>query len=175
MDRKQVLIIGVVVLLCAIALVAFFMGRNSGNGPVAANPTPSSSSTNNGGASPTWAPPPPGEKVPEKGDTGVAGNVAVPQFTYGGFRTFAISIDNNKFVPDTIVAHKGDIIHANFSAVDQDYDFVQPDFGLKATIRKGETHLIEFGATATGKFTFYCSRCGGPDKGPVGYIEIVSP
>jgi plastocyanin len=83
-------------------------------------------------------------------------------------------VKNNEFSPATIAAHVGDTISVNFLAEDKDYDFTQPDLGLSAKLLKGKNQLIQVSPTQTGKFTFYCASCGGPAKGPVGYL-VVAP
>jgi hypothetical protein len=39
--------------------------------------------------------------------------------------------------------------------------------------QQGETKILEFQANQEGSFTYYCSTCGGPEKGPMGNIIIV--
>lgn len=117
--------------------------------------------------------------VPEQGAT-VALNIAVPQnvtplnaHTTETNRDFSITANNNKFTPDTIIVNAGDNININFTAVDKNYDFSQPDYGYgdgKFIISKGQTKKITFQVTASGKFMFYCALCGGPKSGPIGYI-----
>jgi hypothetical protein len=120
--------------------------------------------------------------IPGVGDKNVADNVAVPDaltnLTPGGAiqkRSFDdLLIDNDKFDPDTIVVHQGDTLRLNFTAVDKDYDFTQPDYFLSYPIPKGQKKMIPFQATIAGKFTFYCEKCGGPARGPVGYLEVLA-
>lgn len=88
-------------------------------------------------------------------------------------RSFNISISGNKFIPDTIIVKLGDTFNINVTAVDKDYYFSQQDFGWNGLVKKGLTQKFASGATVSGKFTFYCSSCGGPEKGPVGYLIIV--
>lgn len=91
-------------------------------------------------------------------------------------RDFEVIVaENNKFSPEIITAYKGDIINFYIKAVDKDYDWTQPDYGFSNfKINKGETKKIQFQASAEGKFMFYCESCGGPDKGPIGYIIVKS-
>lgn len=135
----------------------------------------------------TAAPVPAGTAVPNMGDKNVAGGVATPQIQTaahpsGGdasLRQFAISVDNNNalgsdaFAPDNVIVKKGDIIDLEITAVNKDYDFTQPDYGFPSIpLPKGKTTKIQFQALNAGKFTFYCTSCGGPGKGPVGYVTI---
>ena len=80
--------------------------------------------------------------------------------------------ENNSFIPDTVVVNKGDVVHIDLTAVDKDYAFTQPDYGFDSPIAKGKTRAIEFQAVAGGKITFFCKICGGPEKGPVGYLIV---
>lgn len=119
--------------------------------------------------------------VPEKGANNVPENVATPTVvgpagvnTTASYRSFDISAAGGKFTPDTVIVRVKDTVHINLTAVDRDYDFTQPDYGFKVPVPKGQSKPIEFGATAPGKFTFYCSVCGGPDRGPVGYLVVVT-
>ena len=175
MDRSQFIIrivVGAAVFIIIILFAWEFFFHASGVKPVQA-PGASSSSK-----SATWADAPAKIVVPEKGSP-VAANVAPPE-TVGAaapgsssdYRSFTVKINLNAFVPDTVIVNQGDVAHVNITAVDHDYDFFQPDYGLSAVIPKGQTKTIQFGATASGKFTFYCKSCGGPEQGPVGYLVI---
>lgn len=117
--------------------------------------------------------------VPNKGATAPA-NVAVPTTqgaagnnTSAQYRSFNLNVNGNSFTPDTVIVKLGDTIHLLITA-SGNYDFTQPDYGLKYPLPSGKTTVVEFQATATGKYKFYCSSCGGPGSGPVGYV-VVSP
>jgi len=124
---------------------------------------------------------PTGQSVPEEGEEDVPENVAVPSIVRPAapgaeseYREFpVVDVVGDRFVPDTIVVRKGDIAHILFRAIDKDYDFTQPDLGLKSTLPEGVEKLIESWFGTEGKYTFYCESCGGPDKGPVGHIIVV--
>ena len=122
-----------------------------------------------------------GAVVPDVGATGGPKNIAVPDISTSGnptnkssFRSFSLVASGGKFIPDTIIANQGDTIDITMTAIDRDYDFTQPDFGFKVQVPRGDAKKIQFTASATGKFTYYCAVCGGPFKGPLGYIVIVS-
>ncbi|MEK7076966.1 MAG: cupredoxin domain-containing protein, partial [Patescibacteria group bacterium] len=88
-------------------------------------------------------------------------------------RKFQIQITGGAFAPeDTVVVRKGDSVRLAVTAVDRNYDFTQPDYGFSSPIRKGTSVEFKFAATASGKFTFFCKSCGGPEKGPVGYLIV---
>lgn len=89
------------------------------------------------------------------------------------FRSFSLSVSSNEFSPSNVIAYIGDTVRLNITAKDKDYDFYQPDYGLSKQLPKGVAALVEFQVTAAGKYTFYCKSCGGPAKGPVGYVVVV--
>jgi len=175
--NKNLAIIVVVIVVVVVALLFIFVWR--GPQKIGA-PTPGTpgtgSATRQSIASGTVA-------VPEVGAKDVPQNVAVPQNVLPAaqtgaakLRTFSIRANNDEFSPDTVIVNLGDTVRLDLTAVDKNYDFFQPDYGLKnSSIGKGQTAHVAFQATAAGKFTFYCVSCGGPAKGPVGYLEVVAP
>ena len=118
--------------------------------------------------------------VPNEGDK-VPANVAPPvevgsagNNTVASYRSFDLNVSGGAFTPDTVIVKVGDTVHMLITASGGNYDFTQPDYGLKTALLSGKTTVVEFQAITSGKFTFYCASCGGPSKGPVGYV-IVSP
>ena len=123
---------------------------------------------------------PAGTVIPGVGSS-VPANVAAPTVvqpvntkinTGIQYRAFSLTIANGAFSPDTIIVRSGDVAHITITAADADYDFTQPDYGLRVGISKGQTKVVESQLSTPGKFTFYCGDCGGPDKGPKGYIIV---
>ncbi len=109
-------------------------------------------------------------------------NVAIPNvvspadyLNTASFRSYNIKIEGGKFMPDTIVVNQRDEVRINFTAADKDYDVVQPDYGFKFSVNKGEMKIFQFNADAQGDYLFYCEMCGGPSKGPRGHIIVVPP
>lgn len=128
----------------------------------------------------TRLPAPSGISVPNATSLNVPANVAKPSaVTPAGpnrsasFRKFSISVSGNQFTPSDVIVNVGDTVHLDITAADKEYDFAQPDYGYFKPLPKSMTTPVEFQATAAGKFTFYCRACGGPAKGPVGYIIVV--
>lgn len=179
-QKKIILIVIVLVVIAALVGVAVFTEKSPpGGAPTGGSAT---GGTTGGGqtGSATRASVAGDITVPEKGSAAPE-NVAVPEVvgaaspnSSASYRGFSIAADGDKFVPDTVIAKEKDTVRITITAVDKDYDFTQPDYGFSVPIPKGQSKPIEFGATASGEFTFYCSVCGGPAKGPVGYI-IVAP
>jgi heme/copper-type cytochrome/quinol oxidase subunit 2 len=120
--------------------------------------------------------------VPNEGDVVVSQDIAVPEVQAsahptgsGSYRQFALNMDGDAFTPNTVAVHKGDIVDLEVTATDKNYDFTQPDYGFNTiAIAQGATQKVQFQAVNTGKFTFYCSSCGGPAKGPVGYMIVTA-
>jgi plastocyanin len=171
-------IVGGVVVIVLIILIAMLWGKKAATGPEGGVATGSVS-----GVVPeeskTRLEVPANTKVPDA-NSEVGADVAKPTAVANAapgvsskFRAFSISINNNDFAPGTVIISVGDIAHIDFTAVDRSYDITQPDYGFKLNIAKGETKLLEGQYSTAGKYIFYCSECGGPDKGPVGYIVVV--
>jgi hypothetical protein len=186
MDNNRIIIIAVVLVVVLVGLAFIFVHpQPNGVSTGGSSQTTGGAGANAGGGN-TPAPAPTRETllgnvtVPKLGQT-VASSVAAPQavspansHTTSQYRSFTIQAKNNEFTPSTIIVNQGDIVNIIVDAVDKDYDFTQPDYGFHQTIPEGTTKAIQFGATASGKFTFYCSSCGGPAAGPMGYIEVVA-
>jgi len=174
-DGKKVLtwfLIGAGIL--AVIIFVWYLGRNSVG--------PYGQQTWLGGGAPpstTRHAVPSNIAVPDIGSS-VPSNVAKPQIvavaltgSSASFRSFSITVSGNKFTPDTVIVKAGDRVSLSIKAVDKDYDFTQPDYGLSSPLPKGKTTKVEFQATAADKYTFYCKICGGPSSGPVGYVTVV--
>ena len=182
--QKNVLILLGAVIIILLFIVLFWPRGNVGLLTPSGNSSVTNSQESAPQASATAAPVPANVTVPNEGDKNVSSSVAVPSLQTsahpsGGasqYRQFNINTNNNEFTPATIAVNKGDIVDLEVSAVDKDYDFTQPDYGFSdlsvLPIKKGEITKVQFEAVTAGKFTFYCSSCGGPDKGPVGYIIV---
>lgn len=74
-------------------------------------------------------------------------------------RVFNLNIKNNKVLPKEIRVYSGDVVDINVKAIDKNYDFKIPSYGLGVQINKGETKKVQFQATNIGKFNFECSLC----------------
>lgn len=175
-QRNILVIVAIPVVFIALGAIIFWV-VSSKQAVVVAPPAPfvpiSSTSTRN--------PAPSSVMIPDVGAKNVAANVAVPSMvtpslpnTDTNFRQFAMRAEGNVFSPAEVIARVGDIVHIDLTAVDHEYDFTQPDFGIRVSVMKGQTKPVEFNASASGQFTFYCASCGGPAKGPIGYIVIAN-
>lgn len=131
-------------------------------------------------ATDTRRPVPDGIRVPEAGEEVRDKEVAVPTVTTSAapgvsakLRAFSIKADAGKFDPSNIIVNKGDTINIVVEAIDNNYDFVMPDFGLKQVMEKGQKKVVEFQATNEGQFVYYCESCGGLGSKARGTITIV--
>jgi len=89
------------------------------------------------------------------------------------YRSFELRGEGGVFAPSKIIVRMGDTIHINFSAIDKDYDFVLPSYGVRSTAKKGQVKVIEFYAVQDGSYTYYCETCGGINSTAKGEIVIV--
>ena len=161
-------------------LIGWYLSRNAGTTPTG-NPNDTGTvGTPGGPTSETVSEVDSDFRVPEPGDE-ASGDVAVPNAVTEAApgveakaRSYAVSVSGNQFSPSTIALRVGDTVSIRFTAQDKDYDFTQPDLGLSAKLIQGKEQLIQVTPSATGKFTFFCASCGGPDSGPVGYL-VVAP
>ncbi|MEK7138400.1 MAG: hypothetical protein AAB787_02730 [Patescibacteria group bacterium] len=123
-------------------------------------------------------------EVPEVDTVGLPENIAVPSLVLPlnpppgntkRLRVFNLSIEGDRFSPDTIIVNDWDEFSIYVTAIDKDYDFTQPDMGVSVKTSKGERVLIKqsFGETKGARFYFFCASCGGPLQGPRGQILTV--
>ncbi len=184
MGKNKKTIISLVIILVVIILVVVGIilggGNSAKNSASDNNPALNSNTSNpqNNPNSSTVGSVPKGVTVPDE-NSSVPSNVAKPDSVLpaapgsdSSYRNLSIKIQSDKFSPDTIIVNQNDVVVLNILAVDKNYDFTQPDYGFKFNISKGDTKPLNFQASASGKFTFFCSSCGGPQKGPVGYIIV---
>ncbi len=183
-NKKSIIVTAAIVVVIVIVVVAFVVVRQWGSSPSTANNNPQSAAT--AGAPSTSAPitathlpVPASVVVPEAGSKNVSPGVAVPQVEAAAsptgdnkYRSFNIIVENGQFMPNTIAVNLGDIVNLEISAVGADYDFTQPDYSISVSVPQNENVRKEFQANVSGKFVFYCSLCGGPAKGPVGYLIV---
>ena len=174
MNKKGIIIIALAAVVIVAVVVAVIAARRQGS---ATNGNPQSAAV--APVSSTHSPMPENVVVPEAGAQNVSPGVAVPQVESAAsassnakYRSYNIIVQNGEFMPSTIAVNQGDEVNLQIGAVGGNYDFTQPDYGIRISLPNGKSEHFEFGATAPGKFAFYCSLCGGPAKGPVGYLIV---
>jgi len=171
MDKNKISIgVGVAVILLVIAGVVI---QRSGPGGVQSNTGEVEAKLITRTAVPL------GVSIPEA-NAEKGGDVAVPELvaaagpaTAAKLRKFSLRIEGDKFIPDTVVVGKRDSLIFVLSAIDKDYSFDVPDYGIHAVVKKGTESAVRFNASASDKFIFYCEQCGGPERGPVGSLIVV--
>ncbi len=173
LTKREIILIAVIVVL---VIVAIFLAARSG-GPSQSETAYQNSGSPSSGQSATWQPLTGKISVPDvnspKSDIANPNSVvAAAPVGAAKSRSFSITISNNQFAPSQLAVYQGDNVIISFAAKDNNYDVYQPDYGLKQIIPKSGAASIMFSAVAAGKFTFYCQSCGGPAKGPVGYIYV---
>ncbi|HTY39612.1 MAG TPA: hypothetical protein VMC43_00770 [Candidatus Paceibacterota bacterium] len=118
--------------------------------------------------------------VPEVRVPGLPITVAVPDTgeTKGFYdaikntRAFRVFLDSEQMVPSTFIVNQGDNVRFEVSSFDNTYDLTQPEYDLHAPIKMGLRTILPFKATQAGTYLLYCQICGGPLKGPVGYLMV---
>lgn len=176
MNRKLVVGLLILVILAAVGVTIWYLTRT----PASTTPTQNASTTpqaENASAEINQAPldiapPSPGEQAPEGVAVPKNEVKAAPQ-TSELLRFYDVKIENGKFTPSIIVVKQGDVAQVNMTAVDGDYDFTLPAFGVTVPLKKGVTRKLDLSTPESGAFQFYCSLCGGPEKGPVGTLSVV--
>jgi len=120
--------------------------------------------------------PEPNEKLSEEQKKEIAvPTVAIPaaQDSTASFRSFNISAENDKFIPERIFVNLGDTVNIKFTAVDKDYDMIFEGYNTRQKAVKGETKVLEFQANMRGDFTFYCQQCGGINSSTKGILTVL--
>lgn len=180
--KKIVVAVVVVIVIAALAFAWYAMSHRGVSVP-SAGTTGAPSGNTTIATSTTRTAVPTNVVVPDKGaaTSSVPTGVAVPVVQGAGdpsgnvsYRSFNITIQNGVYNPDTVIVNQGDTVNLELTAADAAYGFTQPDYGFDAAIPEGKTQTIQFQALQSGNFTFYCSSCGGPSKGPVGHIIVVA-
>jgi heme/copper-type cytochrome/quinol oxidase subunit 2 len=183
MNKKEIIIIAVAIVVVAAGVGIYYWSGNRTENNSGTVPTEGIGSSAGIPSSTTMQALPSGGAnivVPEQNASSVPAGVAAPMIVASGspsgstsYRSFDISVSGSAFSPNTMIVNKGDTVHINLTAVGGNYDFTQPDMGLSLSVSKGRTKVVQFDANMVGKLTFYCASCGGPAKGPMGYIEVV--
>jgi len=186
--KKEIIIAAIVAVVIVAIIIVLIAAGKKGSVPsavsgVANNNSQSTStafpSTYVPASIPTHLPAPTNVTVPDAGAKNVAPGVAVPQVEAAAspsgdnkYRSFSIIMENGEFMPNTIAVNLGDIVNLEIGAIGANYDFTQPDYSISVPIPAGGNVRKQFQANVTGKFVFYCSTCGGPAKGPLGYLIV---
>ena len=84
-----------------------------------------------------------------------------PQAGNSQVKEFNIIAKQFSFEPDTITVNKGDRVKLNITSADVTHGFTISEFGVSADLLPGETKIVEFTASESGTYAFFCSvYCG---------------
>lgn len=88
-------------------------------------------------------------------------------------KEFSITAKKWEFVPSTISVNKGDKVKLIVESIDVDHGFSISEFGVKRTLKPGQTEIIEFTADQSGTFSFFCSvSCGSGHSSMKGTLIV---
>lgn len=88
-------------------------------------------------------------------------------------KEFSITAKKWEFVPSIISVNKGDKVKLTVESIDVDHGFSIAEFGVKRTLKPGQTEIIEFTADQSGTFSFFCSvSCGSGHSSMKGTLII---
>ncbi len=180
--RNIILAVVVVVVIILAIVAAVSLGHKKANAPSssAGGAAQNVGSGMRPASSTTYASAPANVVVPSAGATSTGG-IAVPQIEAAAapgvsakYRSFTIMVDGSGFTPSMIAVNVGDTVNLQIGATNGNYDFTQPDLGFHVSLPQGQTKTVQFSPMIPGKYLFYCSSCGGPSKGPVGYVIVAA-
>ena len=88
-------------------------------------------------------------------------------------QVFKITAMKWQFDPATITVKKGVPVRFELTSKDVTHGFSIMQFGVKASIKPGETTVVEFTPDKAGTFTFFCSVfCGEGHRGQKGQLIV---
>ncbi|KKW42995.1 MAG: hypothetical protein UY92_C0001G0009 [Candidatus Magasanikbacteria bacterium GW2011_GWA2_56_11] len=88
-------------------------------------------------------------------------------------KAFTMTAKQWAFEPATITVNKGDKVRLTVKSLDVDHGLSLPAFGVKATLKAGETATVEFNADKTGSFPFVCDvSCGSGHSDMRGTVVV---
>lgn len=88
-------------------------------------------------------------------------------------KVFTVAAENFAFSPKTISVKKGDTVKIIFKNTEGLHDFVIDELNARTEILKaGEEETIQFVASKSGTFEFYCSVQSHREMGMVGTFKV---
>src|SRR5258708_4251911 len=135
MEKKNIIIFAVVGVVIMVAIIVGALRPSSNVTP----PEGSSSGSTSGSQALTRTPVPTGAVAPSEGTTKAPSGVAIPSIQVAAapdsdssYRSFAIKITNDTYTPGTVIVNRGDTVNLELTAIDANYGFTQPDYGLSS-------------------------------------------
>ena len=99
---------------------------------------------------------------------GVSGSVNV-----GTVKEFTVTASNFSFAPVAMTVNQGDRVRIVFKNSNGTHDFVLDEFGVNSGIlQAGQEKVLEFTATQTGSFEYYCSVGQHREMGMKGTLTV---
>ncbi len=150
-SRKKSPVFGIV-LIVIVAVALFVAWHYFGNS------SPTAPQTQTPAAATATLPTTPMETgtVPSDSDTAVAPDTGTSPAP--GVKEFTINAANFSFSPSAITVKKGDHVKITVTNSDGVHDFKIDEFNVATPrIQSGQTAVVEFDATKTGSFQYYCS------------------
>lgn len=159
--------LGIIVVVLVI-LIGGFMLANRSEAPAVVD-TGASSVAPTGSASPSASP----SVSPSASATPGASVGAGVNVTTGAVKSFTVSSNNFKFSPTEIRVKKGDRVKVTLNNVSGFHDFVIDEFNVKTKqINGAGTDTVEFVASKSGTFEYYCSVGQHRQMGMVGKLIV---
>ena len=88
-------------------------------------------------------------------------------------KTFSVTAKQFAFDPNVITVNKGDHVILKIKSLDVTHGFALPDFGVNVPLTPGDEKTVEFDATKSGEFGFFCSVvCGSGHKDMTGTLIV---
>ena len=88
-------------------------------------------------------------------------------------KEFEVTANNFSFEPATITVNKGDTVLLKITSLDVNHGFAISKFGVSEFIGAGKTVTVEFVASESGSYPFYCSVYCGSGHGEMKGALIV--
>lgn len=173
---NRTFVIGAIVVVVAVG--AFFLFRGQ---PTAAPTVPRSNTTQPAQPTPLPTAEPPADaetapttSAPQQPAGGTTGNTTIqPPAAQPTVREFTLTARQFSFDPSVITVKKGEQVRLHITSIDVTHGFSIPDFGVNTTLAPNQTNTVEFTATKTGTFSFFCSVfCGSGHSGMRGTLEV---
>lgn len=158
--------LGIIVVVLVI-LIGGFMLVNRSEAPAVTDTTDTgaSSAAPTGSASPSVSP---SASATPGASVGAGVNVST-----GAVKSFTVSSNNFKFSPTEIRVKKGDRVKVTLNNVSGFHDFVIDEFNARTKqINGAGTDTVEFVASKSGTFEYYCSVGQHRQMGMVGKIIV---
>ncbi len=154
----------IVIIVLVLAAIALFFGLSSRNSEAPTNYDITVDSQN-----PTTG----DSETPAPVET-VSPNAQVDaNINLGLVKEFTVSGDNFSFSPSTMTVKKGDKVRITFKNIEGNHDLKIDELGVDSGIIKaGEQKTIEFTATKTGSFEYYCSVGSHRAMGMKGTLKV---